>query len=98
MKTGFKVGLAIAIVAVALISASSSWRESQLVRQSERLQAALEDYRTTHGEYPESLVAIGVSDKEEGPIYYHRKSMGSYELWFGTTMGESRVFSSKDRK
>lgn len=98
MKTGLKVGLVLAVAAVALIPVSSSWRESQLIRQSERLQASLEEYRTTHGEYPESLVAFGISDKEEGPIYYHRKSMDSYELWFGAPLGESRVFSSKDRK
>ena len=74
------------------------WQEHKLMRESEPIQASLESYRQTHGQYPESLTQIGISGKLEGPIFYRQESRASYLLWFGTSLGESRTFDSTDHK
>lgn len=38
---------------------------------------------------------IGIELKEEGPIYYDKINDQRYKIWFGATLGESKVFDSK---
>lgn len=73
------------------------WRERQLIRQAEPIQASLESYRQQYGQYPDSLKQIGIVVWEDGPIYYQRRSDTSYILWFGRELGESTVFDSTTR-
>ena len=88
----------LAVVVVILFSFQGEWRERGLKKQSEPIQAALETYRQQHGRYPDSLSQAGLEETEEGPLYYDRKSETAYILWYGLTLGESRVFHSVDRQ
>ena len=71
-------------------------RELRLRRQAEPIQASLESYRLQKGRYPHSLSEIGIVERDEGPLYYQRKSESSYILWFGLSLGESKIFESTD--
>lgn len=44
-----------------------------------------------------SLEDIGEKTSEEGPIYYEKRG-DQYLIWFGTTLGESRIYDSKTGK
>lgn len=88
----------LAVVVVILFSFRGEWRERGLKKQSEPIQAALETYRQQHGRYPDSMSQVGFAETEEGPLHYDRKSETAYILWYGLTLGESRVFNSMDRQ
>lgn len=88
------IAVALGIIAFLLVPD----REHRLMRQAEPIQVSLESYRQQHGYYPDSLSQIGLVEREEGPLYYHRESESSYILWFGTALGESMTFNSTDRK
>jgi hypothetical protein len=95
---GLLISMALVLVVLAAVFVlPPRWREHQLMRQSESIVAALEGYREHHGHYPESLEKVGITSGLEGPIYYQLESESSYELWFGTSFGESRTFSSTER-
>lgn len=57
----------------------------------------IEVYRQKNGKLPESLTDIGIEEKEEGPIYYRKDSETDYIIWYGLTLGESRVYDSKTK-
>ena len=88
----------IVILGVITILVAPRWREYQLMRQSEPIQASLESYRQQHGQYPDSLAQVGITERIEGPLYYRRESQSSYLLWFGTRLGESLTFNSTQGK
>ncbi|QIF03923.1 hypothetical protein [Roseimicrobium sp. ORNL1] len=79
----------------ALWMASSDWRREQSLMQAARpIQAELEMYRQRYQQYPDSLVHIGVVEKEGSPIHYQRDSKDHYILWFGSHLGKSKTFQS----
>jgi len=55
----------------------------------------IENYRLKNNKLPESLTDIGIEEKEEGPIYYRKDSETDYIVWYGLTLGESRIYDSK---
>jgi hypothetical protein len=97
-KTIVLTVLAMLALGVSAVPIMHYWREWQLMRQSEPIQAALAEYCKQHGQYPESLAQVGISESLEGPLYYNRISDSLYTLHFGTSLGESRTFHSTDRR
>lgn len=57
----------------------------------------IEDYRLEKNKLPESLTDIGIEEKEEGPISYRKDSETEYIVWYGLTLGESRIYDSKTK-
>lgn len=57
----------------------------------------IENYRSKNNRLPESLTNIGIEEKEEGPIYYRKDSETDYVVWYGLTIGESRIYDSKTK-
>lgn len=90
----FVASLTLLIIVAALLLAPQ-WRQMELMRQSEPIHEALKAYHQKHGSYPDALEQIGIPSREEGPIYYQREG-SSYLLWFGTRLGESRTYRSKE--
>ena len=54
----------------------------------------VERYRQQHGNLPESLHESGMEERLDGPVYYTRRDSERYEVWFGTTLGESITYRS----
>jgi hypothetical protein len=57
----------------------------------------VEAYRTSHGDVPDSLEALGV-DEESVKVFYRKENAQRYIVWFGTTLGESMTYDSDTRK
>jgi hypothetical protein len=91
------VALVLALL-IASYSCSVDSRERQLVRAGGEIIAKIESFKKENRRLPESLTEVGVEEKDEGPIYYERKSETKYVLWFGMELGESVTYDSESRK
>lgn len=58
----------------------------------------LESYKLKHGKVPDGLADIGVEEREEGPIYYHRHNDTTFTVWYGESLGESETYTSATQK
>lgn len=58
----------------------------------------IEQFRQQNQRLPSSLEEIGEITSEKGPIYYQKLSETEYQIWFGTTVGESIIYNSKTKK
>lgn len=74
----------------------SLWQRHTLKLKAQAIQANLEDYHSTGKPYPSSLSDAMIEANPEGPIQYQLEPDGSYLLWYGTTLGESVTYSSRD--
>jgi hypothetical protein len=88
------------LLALSLILAScvGDSREHLLMREGDEIVKGIESFRKENQRLPESLSEIGVEEKEEGPIYYAKKSDMRYVVWFGMELGESVTYDSETRK
>lgn len=66
--------------------------------EAERMVAAVEEYRRVNGRLPDSVEQLGLKERIEGPAYYRKLSEKRYQVWFGTSLGESMVYDSVDKK
>lgn len=67
-------------------------REDSLIKQGQVVIDKVEKYKTTNGYYPNALDDVGIKSTEEGPLFYERKDSFGYILYFGTSLGESKVY------
>ena len=91
------IALALAL-SLTSYSCGAGSRESRLMREGDKIVAKIESYKKEKRRLPESLLEVGAEEKEEGPIYYSRKSETKYVLWFGMELGESVTYDSETRK
>ena len=74
------------------------YREYTLEKQGNEIRDRIEAYRHDHGQLPPDLTTLGITETEEGPIYYQKEDATNYILWFGMSLGESVTYSSKAQK
>ncbi len=55
-------------------------------------------FQKTNGRLPDKLNEIGIQEKMEGPIYYHKKTDSTFLIYYGGALGESIVYDSKTKK
>ena len=88
----------ITVVSLAILTAGcASIREASLKGKGVEVVSSIESFRTKNSRLPADLSEIGVSNTEEGPIYYQKKDESSYIVWFGARLGESETYDSKTR-
>ena len=63
--------------------------------EGERVVRKIGQFRQSESRLPESLNEIGLPDSEEGPIYYKKLSENRYQVWYGTSLGESVTYDSE---
>jgi len=56
----------------------------------------VERYKNQFDSLPNSLKDIGIFEKLEGPVFYQKEDSLNYIIWYGTFLGESNVYYSKD--
>ena len=79
------------LIAVSLfVSACSDSRRAE----ADVVIAEIEAFQKANGRLPESLSELGIADSEEGPVYYQKEDSISYKIWYGTSLGEAKVFDS----
>jgi len=54
-------------------------------------------FHVSKNRLPKTLSEIGINETEEGPIYYKQLSETRYQVWYGSSLGESVTYDS-DRK
>lgn len=72
--------------------------EDAMIPQANAMIARIDSFRQVNDRLPESLREIGEHESEEGPLYYLKKSDSVHLLWYGTTLGESNVYTSDTKK
>ncbi len=73
-------------------------REHRLKSEGDKIVARIERFKEERQRLPVSLSEVGIEEKEEGPIYYDKKSSTRYVVWFGMELGESVTYDSETRK
>jgi len=84
------LAICILIVSVSLVGACTNSKKAD----ADAVIGKIEAFQRENSRLPESLSEVGVSEKEEGPVYYQKKNSSSYEVWYGTSLGESEVYDS----
>jgi hypothetical protein len=85
--------LLILLLSLALFSCSVSHNYDKQ-KAAEQHISKVENFSRANGRLPDSLRELGVPESEEGPIYYRRLTDSTYEIWFGTGLGESVTYNS----
>ena len=57
----------------------------------------VESFRKSHGRLPDTLAEVGINDPDLG-VFYQKTSADGYEVWFGTSLGESETYDSQTKK
>ena len=70
------------------------WRE---IRAGNEVISRVEAFRAVHKHLPETLQDVGVDD-ENVKVFYKKMSDDEYCVWFGTSLGESTTYYSRDRR
>jgi hypothetical protein len=94
----FFVFAQVIIFLVTNLSCGSNEKELRLMKEGNIIIGKIEQFKKEHGRLPDSLSDLGVDEKEEGPLHYEKRSDTEYLLWFGTELGESIVYNSKNKK
>ena len=67
------------------------------IRVGNEVVSLVEAFRTTHSYLPERLKDIGVNEADLN-VFYRKVSDQEYEVWFGTSVGESKTYNSLTKK
>lgn len=86
------------LLLLALIFTSCESRTTKLRQEGNNLVHLVEAYRLREGRLPASLAELGIVEIEAGPLYYRQSAPTAYEVWFGTSLGESETYSSQTKK
>lgn len=72
------------------------YSERIIFKSSNEILYELENFKKSKGKYPESLEQIGIKTKETDKFFYQKSDDGTFILWLGEGLGESRIYSSSD--
>ena len=67
-------------------------KEKELIKEAEIVIDKIEHYKALKGYYPNTLADVGFDYDESGPLFYQKNNSISYLLYFGTTLGESKIY------
>ena len=73
-------------------------RDTELIKRGNELVAKVEAYKKRTDSLPSSLKELGIMETEEGPLYYQKKDSINFIIWFGTSLGRSKIYSSNSKK
>jgi type II secretory pathway pseudopilin PulG len=70
------------------------------MQQGNEFVKKIEQYKKDNNRLPVSLSDIGITVKSESdpPIYYDKRDSIHYTIFFGTTLGESKIYYSDSKK
>ena len=62
---------------------------------AERVITQIRNYQFRNGYLPESLDQLGLVESNEGPVFYERVDRHNFIVYYGTSLGESEVYTSE---
>lgn len=87
----------LALMAAVCLSACDP-REMLLRDRGDRVIARIEQYKERMGVLPDSLADVGIREEADYPLYYQKIADDRYQLWFGTSLGESMTYYSDSKR
>ena len=66
-------------------------------KTAEKIIFEVESFRRVHGRLPNTLEDAAIADKTIN-VYYRRENKDRYIVWFGTTLGESMIYDSDEKR
>ena len=97
-KTLLTISLLLLILTLVYTFVLRSNRETILLKQSNDVIEKVDDFKSKKGHLPLSLEDIGIKETVEGPIFYTRLDSLNYAVYFGTSLGESKIYYSDSKK
>jgi hypothetical protein len=98
MNQTFKHYFLLVIVLLLLMVSSCSLDIIQgKQREGAEVVKKIEEFKSREHRLPKSLSEIGIAESEDGPIYYRQISETRYEVWYGTSLGESVTYDSDQK-
>lgn len=76
-------------------------REIELTKQGNDIINRVYEYKEkNNNQLPISLADLGIVVKDESnpPVYYEKKDSIHFLVWFGTILGESKIYYSDSKK
>lgn len=74
-------------------------RENKLIKEGNTLVKKIELFKSSHNRLPVSLDEIGVKEKDGiDALYYDKRDSFHYTIYFGTSLGESKIYYSDNQK
>jgi len=67
-------------------------------KHAELIIEKVEQFRIEKGELPERVTEVGIDDNQDHLSFYMKKSKDEYEVWYGLTLGSSKIYNSKTKK
>jgi hypothetical protein len=93
------IGLIVLVAAFVVAASLSIFPDRFAYRDQfaagEEVVERIERYREYHGTLPATLDDIGIEERLESPIHYTRRDSQQYQVWFGTSLGESITYHSE---
>ena len=72
--------------------------EEKLIDKGNEIIKKIELYKKQADSLPINLKEIGFDYDDLGPLYYTKIDSVYYQLWYGTSLGESVTYDSKQKK
>lgn len=85
------------IIAVIFIMRPTELFQSRQFQLGNEIIERVEVYRARTGSLPNTLGEIGY-DEETLDVYYQRLDGDEYQVWFGTALGESETYNSREKR
>lgn len=74
-------------------------RENRLINEGNALVEKIEAFRVKNNRLPNSLVEIGLEERDGiDVLYYDKRDSLNYTISFGTSLGESKFYYSDNKK
>ena len=65
---------------------------------AEMLIEKIETFKTKNNRLPKDLSELGLIEKMDSPAFYQIQTDSTYMVWFGLSIGESKVYRSATKK
>lgn len=65
---------------------------------AEMLIEKVETFKINNNRLPKDVSELGLTEKMDSPAFYQIKSDSTYMIWYGLSVGESKVYRSATKK
>ena len=94
MKNTFKI-LAVLFGAFLIFSCDAS---SDKEEYAEIIIEKVDQFKSENDRLPNDVREIGLTEMEDSPAFYEKTSDSTYQVWYGLSLGESKIFNSQTQE
>lgn len=83
---------------VLLIGLYSCEFNSERQEYAEMLIEKVETFKKENNRLPKDVSELGINEKMDSPAFYEIQTDSTYMVWYGLSVGESKVYRSETKK